>query len=248
MVKIDTQSEEFQSELENTKDFANKVCTTNNLVFNPIEEVNQSTLLGLTRNETIYGTKFCPCFMVIGETPEEKEAANNRVCPCTPALEKEIPQTGKCHCGIFCTPEYAEQNTIKEVVKTAIPIHSMGLNVQECESILAQMEVNNDELISLLEARNLGMIDFNLIDVREWMEWNQNRIVGTDYLIPTTSFYNALQRVEDQKDKATILYCYTGSRSAYCQNVMLDMGWKQVSNHRNGIISYPGERTSGEDN
>lgn len=247
MIKIDTQSDEFQKELQNTKDFADEVCKTHNLVFNPIEEVNQSTLLGLTRNQTIYGTKFCPCFMVIGETQEEKEAENNRVCPCTPALDKEIPKTGKCHCGIFCTPEYAEQNTIQEVVKDILPIHSKGLTIQECETLLAQMEVNNDELVSLLEARHLGMIDFNLIDVREWMEWNQNRIVGTDYLIPTTSFYNALQQVEDQKEKSTILYCYTGSRSAYCQKVMLDMGWNQVSNHRNGIISYPGERTSGED-
>jgi hypothetical protein len=38
------------------------------------------------------------------------------------------------------------------------------------------------------------MIDFNLVDVREWMEWNQQRIVGTDYLIPTTSFYQALEK------------------------------------------------------
>jgi sulfur-carrier protein adenylyltransferase/sulfurtransferase len=247
MIKIDTHSEKFQSELENTKDFANEVCKTRNLVFNPIEEVNQSTLLGLTRNQIIYGTKFCPCFMVTGETKEEKKTLKNRICPCTPALEKEIPETGKCHCGIFCTPTYAEQNTMKEVVKIETPIHSKGLNVQECKNILAQFEVNNDELISLLEARKLNMIDFNLIDVREWMEWNENRIVGTDYLIPTTSFYNTLQQVEDQKEKATILYCYTGSRSAYCQKVMLDMGWHQVSNHKNGIISYPGERTSGKD-
>ena len=247
MIKIDTQSKKFKLELENTKDFADEVCKTRNLVYNPIEEVNKSTLLGLTRNQMIYDTKFCPCFMVIGETKEDKKAANNRICPCTPALEKEIPETGKCHCGIFCTPQYAEKNTVKELVKIKIPTHSKGLNIQECESILAQIEVNNDELISLLEARKLGMIDFNLIDVREWMEWNQNRIVGTDYLIPTTSFYNALQRVEDQKEKSTILYCYTGSRSAYCQKVMLDMGWRQVSNHKNGIISYPGEKTSGED-
>jgi len=78
------------------------------------------------------------------------------------------------------------------------------------------------------------------------MEWNQNRIVGTDYLIPTTSFYNSLKSIENQKEKPTILYCYTGSRSAYCQRVMQDMGWQQVSNHTQGIISYHGERTSGE--
>lgn len=247
MIKIDTQSQEFQEELTRTQEFAKEVCTSRNLVFNPIEEVNTSTLLGLTRNQTIYDTKFCPCFMVVGETKEEQLSSNNRICPCVPALKKEIPETGKCHCGIFCTPEYAKENTVVEEIKTKRPKHSGGLSVEVCERILEQAELSHEELIALLEARTLGMIDFNLVDVREWMEWNQNRIVGTDYLIPTTSFYQALQRIEDQKEKSTILYCYTGSRSAYCQKVLLDMGWKQVSNHTRGIISYHGERTSGEE-
>jgi len=248
MIKIDTQSEEFQLELQNTQEFAKEVCKSRNLVFNPIDEVNTSTLLGLTRNQIIYETKFCPCFMVIGETKEEQLSAENRMCPCTKAVEEEIPQTGKCHCGIFCTPEYAKENAIKEQAEIAAHTHSRGLSVDECKILLEQKDIDSDELISLLEARDLGMVDFNLIDVREWMEWNQNRIVGTDYLVPTTSFYNALQQVEDQKEKSTILYCYTGSRSAYCQRVMLDMGWSQVANHKSGIISYHGQRTSGEEN
>lgn len=248
MIKIDTQSPEFQAELNRTKEFANEVCASRNLVFNPIEEVNTSTLLGLTRNQTIYETKFCPCFMVKGETKEEQLSSDNRICPCTPAIEKEIPETGKCHCGIFCTPEYAKENAIETEIKTTRPKHSMGLSVEICKRILEQPEISHEELIALLEARTLKMIDFNLVDVREWMEWNQNRIVGTDYLIPTTSFYQALQRIENQKEKPTIIYCYTGSRSLYCQRVMLDMGWKQVSNHTLGIISYPGEKTSGEEN
>jgi len=247
MIKIDTQSKEFKEELKRTNEFADTVCKTRNIDINKIEEVNTSTLLGLTRNQTIYETKFCPCFMVIGDTKEEQLSSDNRICPCIPALEKEIPETGKCHCGIFCTPLYAKENTIPEEIKKDTPTHSQGLSIEACASILEQPEISNDELISLLEARTLGMIDFNLIDVREWMEWNENRIVGTDYLIPTTSFYQALERVEDQKEKPSIIYCYTGSRSAYCQKIMLDMGWKQVANHTTGIIRYHGEKTSGEE-
>jgi len=26
-------------------------------------------------------------------------------------LEKEIPEEGKCHCGIFCTPEFVKANS-----------------------------------------------------------------------------------------------------------------------------------------
>lgn len=246
MIKIDTHSEEFQLELQNTEAFAHNVCTEKGLVFNPIEKVNSSTMLGLTRNQMIYDTKFCPCFMVIGKTKEEQEAADNRVCPCVPALTKEIPETGKCHCGIFCTPQYAKENSVEEKIEEQKPKHSQGLTQEQCTELLKQAELSHDELIALLEARNLKMIDFNLVDVREWMEWNQNRIVGTDYLVPTTSFYKSLEQIADQKEKATILYCYTGSRSAYCQRVMYDMGWTQVSNHTRGIISFYGEKTSGE--
>jgi rhodanese-related sulfurtransferase len=184
--------------------------------------------------------------MVIGETKEERKEANNRVCPCKPAIEKEIPEEGKCHCGIFCTPEYAKANAIEIEAEEVAHRHSRGLTKEECEAILSHPQLDGDEIQSLLEARELGMVEFNLVDVREWMEWNQQRIVGTDYLVPTTSFYQALSQIEEQKEKATILYCLTGSRSAYCQNVMLDMGWKQVSNYTAGIIAYHGEIESGE--
>ena len=246
MIKIDMESEEFKTELEKTKVFTDKVCESQGWVYNPIEDVNEGVTMGLARNKIIYNKRFCPCFMVIGETKEERKEADNRVCPCKPALEKEIPEEGKCHCGIFCTPEYAKANAIEIEAEEIAHNHSRGLTKEECQAILSHPQLDGEEIISLLEARELGMVDFNLIDVREWMEWNQQRIVGTDYLIPTTSFYNALGQVENQKDKPIILYCLTGSRSAYCQNVMIDMGWKQVSNYTRGIIQFHGETTSGE--
>ena len=237
---------EFKEELRKTEEFTNKVCSTKGWVYNPIEDINEGVKMGLARNKIIYNKRFCPCFMVIGETKEERKEADNRICPCKPAIEKEIPEDGKCHCGIFCTPEYAKDNAIEIEAEEVAHNHSRGLSKEECESILALEQLDGDEIISLLEARTLGMVDFNLIDVREWMEWNQQRIVGTDYLIPTTSFYNALEQVENQKEKATILYCLTGSRSVYCQNVMKDMGWKQVSNYTRGISQFNGDTISGE--
>jgi sulfur-carrier protein adenylyltransferase/sulfurtransferase len=246
MIKIDMESAEFKNELAKTKEFTDKVCASKGWVYNPIEDVNEGVLMGLARNKIIYNKRYCPCFMVIGETKEERRAADNRICPCKPAIEKEIPEDGKCHCGIFCTPEYAKANAIEMEAKEVAHTHSRGLTKEECQAILAHDQLDGDEIESLLEARELGMVEFNLIDVREWMEWNQQRIAGTDYLIPTTSFYNALEQIETQKEKPTILYCLTGSRSAYCQNVLKDMGWKQVSNYTHGIITYKGETKSGE--
>jgi rhodanese-related sulfurtransferase/ferredoxin-thioredoxin reductase catalytic subunit len=202
--------------------------------------------MGLTRNKLIFNKRYCPCFMVIGETKEERNAADNRICPCKPAIEHEIPEDGHCHCGIFCTPEYAKANAIEIAAEEVAHSHSRGLTKEECEVILKHPQLDGDEIESLLEARELGMIEFNLIDVREWMEWKRGRIAGTDYLIPTTSFYNQLGQIEDQKDKPIIVYCLTGSRSAYCQEVLKDMGWKQVSNYRQGIIAYRGKVLKGE--
>ncbi|MEA2050113.1 MAG: ferredoxin-thioredoxin reductase catalytic domain-containing protein [Campylobacterota bacterium] len=246
MIKIDMESAEFKEEMRKTTEFTDKVCASKGWVYNPIEDVNEGVTMGLARNKMIYNKRFCPCFMVIGETKEERKAADNRICPCKPAIEKEIPEDGKCHCGIFCTPEYAQANAIEEKAEEVAHTHSRGLTTEECEAILAHEQLDGDEITALLEARELGMVDFNLVDVREWMEWNQQRIVGTDYLIPTTSFYNQLDKIETQKEKPTILYCLTGSRSAYCQRVLLDMGWKMVSNYTHGIITFNGETTSGE--
>ena len=96
-----------------------------------------------------------------------------------------------------------------------------------------------------MEAKKHNMVKFNLIDTREMMEYRQARIIGTDYLIPTTSFYDKIKEIENQKEIPAILYCHSGSRSAYCQRIMFDLGFKQVGNLTYGIISYTGELEKG---
>ena len=247
LIKIDMESEEFLAEQEKTKAFSEKVCSQFGFVYNPDKEVNESVIMGLTRNKLIYNKRYCPCFMVIGETKEEQRAADNRICPCKPAIEHEIPDEGKCHCGIFCTPEYARSYAIEEEAEVAIHTHSRGLTQEECEVLLDRPQLDGETIEALLEARELGFVDFNLLDCREWMEWSQRRIKGTDYLIPTTSFYQAIEQLNDQKEKPAIIYCLSGSRSAYCQQVMLDLGFKHVCNYDYGIMTYRGEMVSGEE-
>ncbi|WP_419769180.1 MAG: ferredoxin-thioredoxin reductase catalytic domain-containing protein [Candidatus Marinarcus sp.] len=244
--KLDINSEEFINELEITKSFTDKVCAQMGFVYNPESDVNESVQQGLTRNKLIYNKRFCPCFMVIGDTKEEQKAANNRVCPCTPALEVEIPNDGKCRCGIFCTPQYAQENALKNSIEEATHTHSRGLSKKECDVLLSQKNIDSSELEALLIAREEKTVDFNLVDVREWMEWVGTRIQGCDYLIPTTSFYNSITQIDTQKDKPVIVYCHIGSRSAYCQRIMKDLGFKMVVNLEHGIVAYQGELTSGE--
>ena len=106
--QIDMSSPEFLEELEKTKKFTDKVNKNFGWVYHPNEEVVEGVTLGLARHKMLYGKRYCPCFMVI-EEDGKFVSADNRVCPCKPAIEKEIPEEGKCHCGIFCTPEYAKE-------------------------------------------------------------------------------------------------------------------------------------------
>jgi len=232
--KIDPNSEEFKNELQKTVDFTDKVVKQFAFAYNPDIEIVQSVQYGLTRNSLIYGKRYCPCFFVTN-TKED------RICPCKPAIQSEIPDEGKCHCGIFCTIEYAESQKRLEDLEDAVHTHSRGLSKAECETLLGKEQLDSDELVSLLEARDLGMVEFYLVDVREWMEYRRGRIKGVDFLVPTTTFYDTVKEIEHLKDKPIILYCHVGSRSAYCQRVLGDFGYKKVGNLTYGIVSYKGD-------
>jgi ferredoxin-thioredoxin reductase catalytic subunit/rhodanese-related sulfurtransferase len=246
ITKIDMNSAEFMAEFERTQAFSDKVCQQFSLTYTPLHDVKESIQQGLTRNKLIYGKRYCPCFMVIGNTKEERAKAGNRLCPCTPALNEEIPQNGACHCTLFCTPEHARALAEEERLKEVSHTHSQGLSKEACEALIHQKEIDADELEALLEARSRGIVRFNLVDTREWMEWAQYRIKGTDYLVPTTSFYDALAQLKGHEKTPTIVYCYSGSRSAYCQRVLKHLGYQTVVNLGNGIMSYNGEIESGE--
>jgi ferredoxin-thioredoxin reductase catalytic subunit len=112
MQQIDMNSQEFKEELKKTEEFTRGVVEKFGWAFNPNPEVNEAINMGLARHKLLYGKRFCPCFMVIEEDGKYK-SADNRICPCKPAIKEEIPQKGVCHCGIFCTLEYAKEHAQK---------------------------------------------------------------------------------------------------------------------------------------
>ena len=240
MIKIDMNSPEFQARMEKTIKFTDKVCESRGWVYNPQEEVNEGVQMGLARNKMMYNKLFCPCFMV-EEVDGKAQSVDDRTCPCKPAIEKEIPEVGSCHCGIFCTPEFAKNKRIEMGMEEAVHTHSRGLTKEEAQLLVSQNELDSDELESLLEAREIGMINFKLVDVREDMEWQMGHIKGADILVPTSSFYQALEESGlDEKDNI-ILYCHVGSRSAHVAMIMRQKGFESISNFTHGIVSYNGE-------
>ncbi len=240
MIKIDMNSEEFQSELEKTVRFTDKIIKQFGWEYNPQDEINEGVQMGLARNKMMYNKRFCPCFMV-EEVDGTYQSTDNRMCPCTTAIEKEIPQEGICHCQIFCTPEFAHAKRIELDMEVAVHQHSRGLSKEECEVLVAKEQLDGDEIISLLEARELGMVSFKLVDVREHMEWQMGHIKGADVLVPTSSFFDTLDKANLEKNEHIILYCHVGSRSAHCQRILNDMGYTKVGNLTYGIVSYGGE-------
>ncbi|MCD6259171.1 MAG: sulfurtransferase [Helicobacteraceae bacterium] len=241
IIKIDMNSDEFQAELEKTVKFTDKVIKQFNWEYNPQEEINEGVQLGLARNKLMYNKRFCPCFMV--EVVDEKpRSVEDRICPCKPALEEEIPNDGVCHCQIFCTPEFAAKKRVELGMEEAVHQHSRGLSKEECEVLIAQSELDGDELEALIEARELGMITFKLVDVREHMEWQMGHIKGTDKLVPTSSFFQTLDEAQLDKNENIILYCHVGSRSAHCARILTDMGYTKIGNLTHGIVSYGGEK------
>lgn len=241
IIKIDMNSPEFQERMEKTVKFTDKVCESRNWVYNPQAEVNEGVQMGLARNKMMYNKLFCPCFMV-EEVDGKPRSVDDRTCPCKPAIEKEIPEIGSCHCGIFCTPEFAAAKRIELGMDEVKSTHSRGLTQEEAEILVSKSEIGNDELISLLEAKELRMVNFKLVDVREHMEWEMGHIKGADALVPTSSFFQTLDEAKLSKDENIILYCHVGSRSAHCARILTDMGYLKVGNLTHGIVSYAGEK------
>ena len=240
IIKIDMNSPEFQAELEKTVRFTDKVVNQFNWEYNPEDMINEGVQMGLARNKMMYNKRFCPCFMV--EVVDDKpRSVEDRVCPCTPAIEHEIPTDGVCHCQIFCTPEYAAKKRVEMGMEEAAHQHSRGLTKEECELLVNNSEIDSDELISLLEARELGMTNFKLVDVREHMEWQMGHIEGADKLIPTSSFFNTLNESKLEKDENIIVYCHVGSRSAHVSRILKDLGYTKIGNLTHGIVSYGGK-------
>jgi len=233
VTKIDPESPEFKETLEKTIKFTDKVVKQFGWAYNPDTEINQGIQFGLTRNKLMHGKRYCPCFFVTGE-------ADDRICPCPPAIEKEIPEDGVCHCQIFCTPEFATKKAAEENMEVAAHEHSRGLTKEECELLVNKDEIDGDEMIALLEARELNMVNFKLVDVREHMEWQMGHIDGADKLVPTSSFFQTLEDAKIAQDENVIVYCHVGSRSAHCARILADMGYTKVSNLTYGISAYPG--------
>tara|TARA_X000000368_G_C22863524_1_gene637630 strand:- start:490 stop:831 length:342 start_codon:yes stop_codon:yes gene_type:complete len=111
--------------------------------------------------------------------------------------------------------------------------------MNKAEELLDKNEINGEELEYLLSERK--SVEFILIDVREEYEYNEKRILGVDYLIPLSDFFNKAKEIEMYKSKPIIAQCKLGGRSAQAQRQLRLMGFDKVINLSGGISNYKGE-------
>ena len=109
------------------------------------------------------------------------------------------------------------------------------------EELLEKNEINGDELKHLLSERNQEKIKFLLVDVREEYEYDEKKIVGTDYLIPLSDFFNRVKQLEDYKSNNIVVMCKLGGRSAQAQIQLKMMEFNNIINLSGGITYYNGK-------
>ena len=113
--------------------------------------------------------------------------------------------------------------------------------MNKTQKLLEKNEINGEDLEYLLLERKKKRVEFLLIDVREEYEYNENRILGVDYLVPLSNFFNKVKDIEMYKSKPIITKCKLGGRSAQAQRQLRLMGFDKVINLSGGITNYKGE-------
>ncbi len=115
--------------------------------------------------------------------------------------------------------------------------------MNKTEEILDKNEINGEELEHLLSERKNKRVEFLLVDVREEYEHNEKKIVGVDYLIPLSNFFNKVKDIDQYKSKHIITKCKVGGRSAQAQMQLKLLGFEKVINLSGGISKYKGQVT-----
>ncbi len=119
------------------------------------------------------------------------------------------------------------------------------INESFANELISKEQLDGYQLQSLLEARDMDIVDFELIDVREYSEYEDEHIIGTDAIISTSSFKQRVKDIFNKKKKPIILYCYSGSRSARVQFFMRSLGFEHILNLQYGISDFYGATQRG---
>ena len=93
------------------------------------------------------------------------------------------------------------------------------------------------QLSHLLKERENGERDFVLVDVRESVEFDINKVPGS-ILIPKGDFLNGSALEKLPHDKQIIMYCKTGVRSAETLAIVKGAGYSDAVHVGGGVVAW----------
>ncbi len=97
-------------------------------------------------------------------------------------------------------------------------------------------DITTEKALNLIQ-ENAGNPDFVIIDVRTPEEYNVGYIEGAVNIDFNSEDIREQLNALD-KDKAYLIYCRSGRRSASARDIMSELGFKEVYNMSGGILEW----------
>ncbi len=112
-----------------------------------------------------------------------------------------------------------------------------GAISEEAADAAADSTISVVQLEHMLKEREEGSRDFVLVDVREPVEYEINKVPGS-VLIPKNEFLNGSALEKLPADKQVVMYCKTGVRSAETLAVVKGAGYADAVHVGGGVVAW----------
>lgn len=87
------------------------------------------------------------------------------------------------------------------------------------------------------ELKNFTKNGVTIIDVRSKQEYEEGHLNGA-ILIPEYEIKEKIKNIVENKDEKILVYCSSGLRSKQAQEELMNLGYKNVYNLKDGIVCY----------
>ena len=91
--------------------------------------------------------------------------------------------------------------------------------------------------ISKEELENFTKNGVTIIDVRSKQEYEEGHLNGA-ILIPEYEIKEKIKNIVENKNEKILVYCSSGIRSKQAQEELINLGYKNVYNLKDGIVCY----------
>ena len=96
---------------------------------------------------------------------------------------------------------------------------------------------NYRELSAAQAADMIARFQPLVLDVRTPREFQSGHLPNA-ILLPVQALQANISRLSPYREREILIYCATGNRSTVASKILIDGGFKQIANLRNGIVDW----------